>query len=248
MSAMVDRKSPSGADLDREKFPNGAARALDARTAAQVEELQRLAMLGFRCMDAFEAMADRLDQAKDIGLFLRPRNGVISEFVRLERAVRRTIILQRELLGLRSPRVIRPPRVRRRDAEDDAEDDLRERPDTATGRDRRDDWDKLDYRPVGEAVDWIRQTLGADPPERNPFSPPDSGPAPEAKPEPEPEPPPEAPAAAAPHPKGPKPVPMGQLRAKLFRSTHFSPAAPAAPLPGIGRPGPTAYQPPRGPP
>jgi hypothetical protein len=249
MYRMRDAKSPGGTGHGRETFPAGAGHALDERTKAQVAELERLEALGVRCMEAFDAMVGRLEMARDIGIFIRPRNSVISEFIRLERAVRQTIILQRELKGLRPPRVVRPPRVRRRDAEDDTENDLRERPDTATRLDwpdSRDDWDKLDYRPVGEAIEWIRKTLGAEPPERDPFTPgssgpPDSGPAP--KPEPEPQ-----KAVAARARKRRKPAPMGRLRARLFRTTHFSPPGPMAPPPGITRPAPPLWQNPRGPP
>jgi len=262
MYRMTPGLRPSRPKPDLDKFPIGTPHALDERTEAQVAELRRLEELGFQCMRALGDRVERLDMDENIALFIRPKTGIISEFIRIERAIRQAIILQRELEGLRPPRVVRPPRVRRADSEDDAEDDLHERPDTATERDRaepRDDWDSLDYKPVDEATRWIRQALGAAPPERDPFAPSDSGPIDSGPPEPVPAdstsggpPAPPSPAAPASAASSAKPAPMGQVRAKLFRTTHFSPyislAAPMAPHQAIHQPAAQPWQPPRGPP
>jgi hypothetical protein len=246
---MVDNLNPARANGGRGTFPAGAGRVPDAVTEAQLAEIGRLKALGTRSLDAFEAMLARTNARDDIKLVIRRQGGLVSEYVRLLRAFRQAIILERELMGLRPPRVVRQPKPRRRASGDDAENDLHERPDTATERDRadpRDDWDPLDYRPVGEAIDWIRRAVGAKPPEPDPCAPPDTGPAPE------PEPPPQPAAAAKPAGKTRKGAPMGrrmaELRARLFRTTHLSPPRRMAPPPGIVRPAPLLRQPPRGPP
>ena len=88
---------------DLDTFRNGAGRALDERTEAQLAELVRLEELGFRCMRALDEKVGQLDPGADIALFLRPKNGIVAEYIRLQRAIRQAIILQRELEGLRPP-------------------------------------------------------------------------------------------------------------------------------------------------
>jgi len=253
-------------DSGREAFRARDGAAEDAVTREQLAELDRLRGLGVRAARAFEEMLDHVGGATDISVFIRRKNGIISEYVRLMRAVRQAIILQRELMGLRPPRVVRQPAKRRPAADetpDDAEDDLREPSDTATERERpdaADDWDALDYRPVGEAIAWIRRTLGAPPPDRDPFggdpggSSPGSGaargsgPPAEARPEPEPAEPFAAPPAQAQR----KPAPMGRARANLFCTTHISSPAvitlPAIPPVAGTRPASALHLPARGPP
>jgi len=249
---MAAGSRPLPAKSDLEMLPMATPCALDARTEAQVAELMRLEELGFRCMGALEERVRQLDMDKEIAVFIRPKTGIIPEFVRLQRAIRQAIILQRELQGLRPPRVIRPPRPRPTGLAADAADDPREGPDIETDRDPvdpRDDWDKLDYRPVDEAARWIRQALGAAPPARDPFAPPDSGAPdfgpPDSGPGAEGSPAPPSPAPAA---RSGNSAPQGRMRATLFRTTHISPPAPRAAHPGIHHPAPAPWQPPRGPP
>jgi len=137
-------------------------------TVRQLEELARMRAIGMTAVRQLErSMLGRLSPAEE-AVFARRSRGIINDFVKVARAVRQIIVLERELAGLRPsrrggikamkkpaeapglPRMKTLPRVFPRSADDDLQE-------------------YYDHRPVGEAVGWIRGTLGIEAPEGDPF-------------------------------------------------------------------------------
>ena len=79
------------------------------------------------------------------------------------------MILEREIAGLRPSKrkMTWPPK--HEDFPGVSEEAFREH---FRGRRRYDYKEYYDYRPVGEAIEWIRGTLAIDPPQNDPFPPP----------------------------------------------------------------------------
>ena len=152
----------------------------------QLNELARMRAAGMEWVGRLEdVLAGRIDPDLDPA-FAKSR-GFVFDFVKVARAVRQIMVLEQELTGLRP--------VRRRTPKDDGDE-----PDWSPGSRgrRRSSWrplrpddgkDCYDFRPVDEAVEWIRKTLFIEAPANDPFR--------EASQEPESEPPAEADAPEA---------------------------------------------------
>ena len=142
-----------------------------AMTASQLEELARMRAVGMQCVRQLDRRAHgRLDLLEE-ALFARGSRGVINDFVKVARAVRQIILLEQELAGLRPAR--RGGQNSKAGAK--APPDLRgmaavKALDGAFPKALGDDLlEYYDHRPVGEAVAWIRGTLGIAAPADDPF-------------------------------------------------------------------------------
>jgi len=160
-------------------LPDGArAGTIDvsAMVLRQLEELGRLRAIGMENIRALDRAADGLPPDEAIRR-LSGRHGMICEFDRAARAVRQVIVLELELVGLRSG----PDRDAADRDDDDAPDADREFPEPRGDRygdrerpERDDSHDPSDYRrgPLDVVVAEIRKTLGAEAPDDDPFAPP----------------------------------------------------------------------------
>ncbi len=159
-----------------DQLPAAEAAAL---TRGRLAELDRLRNMGMARVEMLDASLDLVPPERRWEVLLG-RNGQVAQFDRICRAVRQIIVLELELQGLfRGPdrekfglglavsradldindlNDLRDPDERRRDSRGERED-LR---------------DPSDYRrgPLDEVVAGIRKTLGAEPPENDPFAPP----------------------------------------------------------------------------
>jgi hypothetical protein len=144
-----------------------------ALTRERLAELDRLRNKGMTRMEMLDASLDLVPPERRWEVLLG-RNGQVAQFDRIARAVRQIIVLEFELQGL-----FRGPdrekfglglAVPRADLDINDLDDLRD----PGGRKREDLKDRSDYRrgPLDEVVAGIRKTLGAEPPENDPFAPP----------------------------------------------------------------------------
>jgi len=146
-------------------------------TKRRIKELDRLRDLGFKQIDRLNEAADSMPRAAVYERMLGAK-GQVMEFERLGRAIRQVVVLEFELRGLFEapdrdvPRRLRLVKSDRADFEppdyEDLFSDLREFERTEFGDPRP------DYRtvPLEDVVAGIRQTLGAEPPEDDPFAPP----------------------------------------------------------------------------
>jgi hypothetical protein len=144
--------------------------ALMERRLGELNRLSKMAVGRLRHLQAtLDGDVGEADRKLLIG-----RGGVGMEFARLSRSLRQIVVLEMELLGLREA----PER-----AEPDEDDG--ERPERSDPSDRADGGDRVetdgqlladlnDYRkaPLDIVVAEIRETLGAEPPEDDPFAPP----------------------------------------------------------------------------
>jgi hypothetical protein len=134
-------------------------------TARQLDELARMRGIGMNYARQLERAAFGRLRAEEEAIFARKSRGIVNEFLGVARAVRQIVVLEQELAGLRPAR--RGPRVARAVA-------------SAAKRSRtgggglgplRDDLGEIyDTRPVGEAVRWVRRTLGIAAPVGDPFA------------------------------------------------------------------------------
>ena len=156
---------PAAANPDQ--TPTAEAVAL---TRGRLAELDRLRNMGMARVEMLDASLDLVPPERRWELLLG-RNGQVAQFDRIARAVRQIIVLELELQGLfRGPDRekfglgLAVPRA------DLDINDLRD-PDE---RKRENLKDRSDYRrgPLDEVVAGIRKTLGAEPPENDPFAPP----------------------------------------------------------------------------
>jgi hypothetical protein len=206
----------------------------------QLLELGRMRRVGLVFVHRLELSAKgKLDPEIET-VFAHRSKGIIKDYATVARAVRQILLLEQELRGIRKPRRDRKaraekPAVTAQDAQGKRDGKLRPLGDNLT--------EYYDFRPVGEAVGFIRETLDIAPPENDPF------PKPERKTA-EP-----ATAKAAP------PDPQSESEAQPIPAVSLKPS-PATHAPAenfhrdlghalvfmILRPAPWARQPPRGPP
>jgi len=165
--------TPTAAIADRPE--DGALLAL--LTKRRLKELDRLRDLGFKQIGRLNEAADSMPRAAVFERMLGSK-GQVMEFERLARAIRQVVVLEFEIRGLfqapdrDAPRRLRLVKSDRPDFEppdyEDLFSDLREF--------ERTEFDTLrpDYRtgPLEDVVAGIRKTLGAEPPEDDPFAPP----------------------------------------------------------------------------
>jgi hypothetical protein len=203
----------------------------------QLLELGRMRRVGLVFVRRLELSAKgKLDPEIET-VFAHRSKGIIKDYATVARAVRQILLLEQELRGIRKPRRDRKAKPEQAAVTAQGKQDGKLRPlgDNLT--------EYYDFRPVGEAIGFIREALAIEPPENDTF------PKPERK-KAEPEP---AKAEAAP------PDPESQAVAQTVVSLKPSPVihAPAetfhqdlghALVFMVVRPGPWARQPPRGPP
>jgi hypothetical protein len=165
---------PAVANTDQ--LPTAEVAAL---TRGRLAELDRLRNMGMTRMEMLDASLDLVPPERRWEVLLG-RNGQVAQFDRIARAIRQIIVLECELegvfrapdrgkfgLGLALPLV----GVDESDLGDLRNRDARKR----DSRGKREDLlDRSDYRrgPLDEVVAGIRKTLGAEPPENDPFAPP----------------------------------------------------------------------------
>jgi hypothetical protein len=207
----------------------------------QLFELGRMRRVGLVFVRRLELSAKgKLDPEIET-VFAHRSKGIIRDYATIVRAVRQILLLEQELRGIRKPRRDRKAKpeqaaVTAQDAQSKKNGKLRPLGDNLT--------EYYDFRPVGEAIGFIREALAIEPPENDPF------PKPERKTA---EPEPAETAEAVP------PDPEAQAVAQTAVSLKPSPVihAPAetfhqdlghALVFMVVRPGPWARQPPRGPP
>jgi hypothetical protein len=179
--------------------PNDGA-DLRVLTRRRIKELDRLRDLGFLQIERLTQEAKAIPQGEVFKALLDPKGGVV-QFDRLARAIRQIVVLEFELRGLfeapdrNAPRKLRlvksdrpgfePPDIEKlmADLKDPGDIELLDLFDI-----------RPDYRrgPMDQVVAGIRQTLGAEPPENDPFAPP-----------------PERATASTPQPKPPQPKEPG---------------------------------------
>ena len=146
-------------------------------TKRRIKELDRLRDLGFKQIERLNEAADSMPREAVFERMLGAK-GDVMEFERLARAIRQVMVLEFELRGLfeapdrDAPRRLRLVKSDRPDFEPPDIEDL-----LAGLRDlERSDFDapRPDYRtgPLEDVVAGIRKTLGAAPPEDDPFAPP----------------------------------------------------------------------------
>jgi hypothetical protein len=164
----------------------------------QLDELARLKAVAMGWVDRLEGWLDGKIDAATHPAFTKSR-GFINDLDRVARIVRQIMVLEREVAGLRPSRrrppggsggIKRDPRPRPRKPRRRGRDPLRD-----------DTEDFHDFRPVGETVGWIRESLGVEAPANDPFNAPRRSAArkqPPADPAPEPEAPEQAAAEPAP--------------------------------------------------
>ena len=146
-------------------------------TKRRLKELDRLRDLGFLQVDRLTREAEAVPQGEVFKALMGPKGG-IADFDKLARAIRQIVVLEFELRGLfeapdrDAPRKLRLVKSDRPDFEP---------PDMERLMADLNDFEpsdlfniRMDYRrgPMDQVVAGIRQTLGAEPPEDDPFAPP----------------------------------------------------------------------------
>jgi hypothetical protein len=164
----------------------------------QLDELA-LKAVAMGWVDRLEGWLDGKIDAATHPVFKKSR-GLINDLDRVARIVRQIMVLEREVAGLRPSRR-RPPDGGGRGIKRDPRPGPRKP--RRRGRDplKDDTVDFHDFRPVGETVGWIRESLGVEAPANDPFNAPRRATAkkqPPADPPPEPEAPEQAAAEPAP--------------------------------------------------
>ena len=153
--------------------PNDGA-DLRALTRSRLKELDRLRDLGFLQIERLTQEAKAIPQGEVFKALLGPKGGV-ADFDKLARAIRQIMVLEFELRGLfegpdrDAPRKLRlvksdrpgfePPKLEKLLGDLEPLDPFNIRTDYRRG-------------PMDQVVAGIRQTLGAEPPEDDPFAPP----------------------------------------------------------------------------
>jgi hypothetical protein len=181
--------TPTAASADRPE--DGADVALPTRR--WLKELDRLRDLGFLQVERLTQEAQAIPQGEVFKALLGPKGGIV-DFDRLARAIRQIVVLEFELRGLfEAPDRDAPRKLRlvKSDRPGFQPPDM-----TKLMADLKDPSDiepldlfniRTDYRrgPMDQVVAGIRQTLGAEPPEDDPFAPlPERAAAPTLQPKP----------------------------------------------------------------
>ena len=132
----------------------------------QLRELGRMRKVGMVFVHQLKLSArGRLDPEIET-VFAHRSKGIIRDFATITRAVRQILLLEQELRGIRKPRRDRKAKPEQAAVIAQAEQDkqsgkLRPLGDNLT--------EYYDFRPVGEAIGFIRETLAIEPPENDPF-------------------------------------------------------------------------------
>jgi hypothetical protein len=175
----VPNQPAAGAYPDFDPRLSPLAIALMERRLGELRRLSTLALERVRRLEL--ALEDRMDERER--KLLIGRGGISVEFPRALRCFRQVAALELEILGLRkAPDRSEPTEA---DADDDREESDSERPDLNDLNDLNEPDDRpetrrqlladtKDYRkgPLDIVVAEIRQALGAEPPEDDPFAPP----------------------------------------------------------------------------
>jgi hypothetical protein len=132
----------------------------------QLRELGRMRKVGMVFVHQLERSAKgKLDPEIET-VFAHRSRGIIRDYASVARAVRQILLLEQELRGIRKPRRDRKARSEKaaviaRQAQGKQDGKLRPLGDNLT--------EYYDFRPVGEAIGFIRETLAIEPPENDPF-------------------------------------------------------------------------------
>jgi hypothetical protein len=216
-----------------DRFLAGIREAAQRVKDRQLHELRRMRRIGMVFVHQLKLSAKgRLDPEVET-VFAHRSKGIIRDYATIARAVRQILLLEQELLGIRKPRRDRKAKSEKvamvaPAAESRQDGKLRPLGDNLT--------EYYDFRPVGEAIGFIRETLAIEPPENDPFPPPERKPAEAAPPDPESQ-------ALATPTVSLKPSPAIHAPAETFAQDLGH-----ALVFMVIRPGPWARQPPRGPP
>jgi hypothetical protein len=174
--------------------PNDGA-DLRLLTRSRLKELDRLRDLGFLQIERLTREAKAIPQGEVFKALLAPKGGVV-QFDRLARAIRQVVVLEFELRGLfeapdrDAPRKLRLVKSDRPGFEPPDLEKLMNDLNDPGDIEPSDLFDiRSDYRtgPMDQVVAGIRRTLGAEPPEDDPFAPPPkraAAPAPQPQPKP----------------------------------------------------------------
>jgi hypothetical protein len=148
----------------------------------QLHELRWMRRVGMVFVHQLKLSAKgRLDPEVET-VFAHRSKGIIRDYATIARAVRQILLLEQELLGIRKPRRDRKTKPEKAAVIAPAADSeqlgkLRPLGDNLT--------EYYDFRPVGEAIGFIRETLAIAPPEDDPFPPPERKQAETAPPDPQ---------------------------------------------------------------
>jgi len=205
----------------------------------QLYELRRMRKVGMVFVDQLRLSAKgKLDPELET-VFAYRSKGIIRDYAMIARAVRQILVLEQELEGIRKPRRDRKAKpeqaaVIAQAAQGKQPGGLRPLGDNLT--------EYYDFRPMGDAVGFIRETLAIEPPENDPFP----------KPEPKQAEPEAAEVTAPPDPES-QALAIPAVSLKPSPATHapaetFTQDLGHALVFMVLRPGPWARQPPRGPP
>jgi hypothetical protein len=225
-------RDPNESPEDR--FLAGIREAAQQVKDRQLDELRRMRRVGMVFVHQLKLSAKgQLDPDIET-VFAHRSKGIIRDYTAIARAVRQILLLEQELLGIRKPRRDRKAKPEtaavQQDAQGTQDGKLRPLGDNLT--------EYYDFRPVGEAVGFIRETLAIEPPQNDPFPPPERRPAEAAPPDPQAE----SQVLATPA-VSLKPAPAIHAPAETFTQDLGH-----ALVFMVVRPGPWARQPPRGPP
>ena len=216
-----------------------AARAKDEQRA----ELRRMRQSGMFFVEQLKLSAQRRLSPEAEVVLVKRSKGIIRDFCNVARAVRQVLILEQELEGIRpswrktkTRLLIRPLRL------PPLPSPFGKLPDIDVGPLPDDLADDYDTRPVGEAVAFIRETLGLDAPADDPFPPPRLRPVAAAKP-PEP-----GPTVAESSEIPAKPAPRKPARALPVSDLPIDRDLGPGPAIIVRRAPPRPHSPPRGPP
>jgi hypothetical protein len=220
-----------------DRFLAGIREAAQRVKDRQLHELRRMRRVGMVFVHQLKLSArGKLDPDVET-VFAHRSKGIIRDYATIARAVRQILLLEQELLGIRKPRRDRKAKSEKVAAIAPAADSkqlgkLRPLGDNLT--------EYYDFRPVGEAIGFIRETLAIEPPQNDPFPPPERKQAEAAPPDPQSE---IQAQAIAPTAVSLKPAPAIHAPAENFHRDLGQ-----ALVFMIIRPAPWARQPPRGPP
>jgi hypothetical protein len=200
----------------------------------QLYELRRMRKVGMVFVHQLERSAKgKLDPDVE-SVFAHRSKGIIRDYATVARAVRQILLLEQELRGIRKPRRDRKAKPEKAAviAQTQGKQDGKLRPlgDNLT--------EYYDFRPVGEAIGFIRETLAIAPPENDPFPKPERKPAEAAPPDPESDTQAIAKPAVSLKPSPAIHAPAETFTQDLGHALVFM----------VLRPGPWTRQPPRGPP
>jgi hypothetical protein len=181
-AAFIFQPLPTDPSVSAEdRFLAGIREAAQRVKGRQLHELRRMRRVGMVFVHQLKLSArGRLDPDIET-VFAHRSKGIIRDYVTIARAVRQILLLEQELLGIRKPRRDRKAKPEKaavqKDAQGTQDGKLRPLGDNLT--------EYYDFRPVGEAIGFIRETLAIEPPQNDPFPPPERKPAEATPPDPE---------------------------------------------------------------